>query len=276
MSKSVERKAAELRALLEGAEREAEAASARLARVKGDYVAGELNAAEWRELRADLEPEAAAAAAERQRLAAQLAEVKAGPDLAGVESELLEQLERIRAAVVGEVSDAAGVDAVRAALLRLFDRFILHRGVAEHANLELVGEGYWIEPVISERAVAGYDETLHPVLARKPLGKAENNCRQTLAQGSAGLSNGGSAETASNDCAGRQSPEARSSPSETTSRSNGSSAARRRRYGETVTRWVSPQTQGTSIGRVSADGSVSTLSRRSTPADLQPNEITQP
>jgi DNA invertase Pin-like site-specific DNA recombinase len=180
MSESVERKLAEIRALLEAAEREAEAASARLARVKDDYVAGELNAAEWRELRADLEPEAQAAAAERQRLATQLAEVEAAPDLAGVESELLEQLARIRAAVAGEVSDAEGVEAVRAALLRLFDRFVLHRGVPERANLELVDEGCWIEPVISERAVAGYDEKLHPVLARKPLGKAENNCRQTF------------------------------------------------------------------------------------------------
>ena len=68
----------------------------------------------------------------------------------------------------------------------------------------------------------------------------------------------------------------RSSSSETTSRSNGSSAARRRRYGETVTRWVSPQEQGTSIGRVSEAGSVLTFSRRSSPAVLHPNEITQP
>lgn len=180
IGESVERKLAEVGALLEGAEREAQEARARLQRVKGDYVAGELNAVEWRELRAELEPEAAAAAAEAERLDAQLAEVEAGPNLAGMESELLEQLARIRAAVAGEVNDAAGMDAVRAALLRLFERFIFHRGVPERANLELVGEGCWVEPVISERAVAGYDEKLRPVLARKPLGKAENNCRQTL------------------------------------------------------------------------------------------------
>src|SRR4029077_3154773 len=68
----------------------------------------------------------------------------------------------------------------------------------------------------------------------------------------------------------------RNSSSEATSRSNGSSAERRRRYGETVTRWTSPHTHGTSIGRRSLAGSVSTLRRRSSPADLQPNEITHP
>jgi hypothetical protein len=68
----------------------------------------------------------------------------------------------------------------------------------------------------------------------------------------------------------------RSSSSDLTSRSNGSSAARRRRYGETITRWVSPHVQGTSIGLVLDDGSVSTLSLRNSPAVLQPNEITQP
>ena len=69
---------------------------------------------------------------------------------------------------------------MRAALLRLFDRFVLHRGTPESAHMELVGEGYWIEPVISEHAVEGYDEKLRPVLARKPLGQAENNLRQSL------------------------------------------------------------------------------------------------
>jgi site-specific DNA recombinase len=177
---AMERKLAEVKALLASADRDAEAAAARLARVKADYVAGELNAAEWRELRADLEPEAEAAAAQRERLATQLTEVEAGPALAEVESELLAQLAHIRAAIAGEVKDAEGVAAVRAALLRLFDRFVLHEGAPESAHMELVGEGYWIEPVISERAVEGYDEKLHPVLARKPLGQAENNLRQTL------------------------------------------------------------------------------------------------
>jgi hypothetical protein len=40
-----------------------------------------------------------------------------------------EQLTAIRAAVVGEVFDAAGIAAVRSALLRLFDGFRLHHGI---------------------------------------------------------------------------------------------------------------------------------------------------
>jgi DNA invertase Pin-like site-specific DNA recombinase len=180
LSEATERKLAEVKALLRTADREAEAVAARLARVKDDYIARELSAAEWRELRAELEPEAEDAAAQRERLAAQFAELQAGPALAEVESELLAQLARIRAAVAGEVKDAEGVAAVRAALMRLFKRFVLHRGTPEGAHLELVGEGYWIEPLISERAVEGYDEKLRPVLARKPLGQAENNLRQSL------------------------------------------------------------------------------------------------
>ena len=180
LGEAVERKLAEVKALLRAAEREAEAAAERLSRVKGDYLASELTAAEWRELREDLEPEAEAAAAQRERLAEQLKEVEAGPALAEVESELLAQLARIRAAVAGEVKDAESVAAVRAALMRLFDRLVLRNGTPESAHMELVGEDYWIEPIVSERAVEGYDEKLRPVLARKPLGQAENNLPQSF------------------------------------------------------------------------------------------------
>jgi DNA invertase Pin-like site-specific DNA recombinase len=180
LAAATERKVAEVTALLEAAEREASAAASRLARVKRDYAIGELNAEEWREFREELEPEAEAASAERERLNAQLAEVKAGPKLEGLEDEVIEQLTHIRAAVAGEVRDAAGVEGARVTLLRLFDRFILHHGRPETAHLELIGEEYWIEPLISERAVVGYDEKLRPVLERKPLDKAEKNGNSAL------------------------------------------------------------------------------------------------
>jgi DNA invertase Pin-like site-specific DNA recombinase len=174
------RKQAEVSALLRAAEQEVAAANARLDRVKRDYMAEELEVGEWREFRDELQPQVSAALAEQERLTAQLAEVKAGPDLSSLESELLEHLAHIRAVVAGEVSDADGVAGVRAALLRLFDRFVLHRGMPESAHLELMDESYWIEPVMSERAVAGYDEKLKPVLTRKPLDQAKNNMSQTL------------------------------------------------------------------------------------------------
>jgi site-specific DNA recombinase len=172
---SVERKVSEIQGLLEAAEREANAATARLERVKRDYVAGELIAEEWRELRAELEPQADAAFAECDRLAARLADVKAVPDPSALEFELIEQLAHIRAAIAGQVNDATGVDAVRATLMRLFDHFVLHRGTPDSSHLELIGEGYWIEPVVSEHAIAGYDEKLRPILTRKPLDQAKNN-----------------------------------------------------------------------------------------------------
>jgi DNA invertase Pin-like site-specific DNA recombinase len=181
MGAAVEHKIAEVGGLLASAQQQAATATERLERVKGDYLTGELLAPEWRELRDELEPAAQAAERECERLANQLAEVEAGPNLAGVESDLVEQLARIRAALAGKVTDAAGVDAVRAALMGIFDHFVLHRGVpSERANLELVGEGYWIEPVINEHAIEGYDEKLRPVLAKKPLGQAKNNFNQTL------------------------------------------------------------------------------------------------
>lgn len=49
----------------------------------------------------------------------------------------------------------------------------------EQAYVELIGE-CWIEPIVSRRAVAGYDEKLRAVLARKPLEQAENNYAEAL------------------------------------------------------------------------------------------------
>jgi DNA invertase Pin-like site-specific DNA recombinase len=174
LAQAIERRVAEIKALLGGAEQEAREAESRLARVKGDYTSGGLPLADWLEFKAELEPQRDAAHAEVERLAAQFAEVKAGEALRDVEQELLEQLAQIRAAVAGAVKDAEGVEAVRSALLRLFDGFVLHRGVPELAHVELIGE-HWLEPVVSQRAVEGYDEKMRPVLARKPLDQAANN-----------------------------------------------------------------------------------------------------
>lgn len=179
LTEAAGRKRTEVQALCDGAEREAQGAAERLARVKRDYTHGELTAAEWRELRTDLAPELDAAQAEAERLRERLRSVESDAAITDVEAELLEQLAHIRAAVAGEIADAAGVAAVRSALLRLFDGFVLHRGTPDHAHVELIGE-CWIEPIVSQQAVAGYDEKLRPVLTRKPLEQAANNYAQTL------------------------------------------------------------------------------------------------
>src|SRR5262249_28520687 len=91
MSAAIEQKIGEVSGLLTSAQQQAATANERLERVKADYLAGELTAPEWRELRRELEPAAKAADCEYERLADKLAEVKAGPDLARVELELVEQ-----------------------------------------------------------------------------------------------------------------------------------------------------------------------------------------
>ena len=61
----------------------------------------------------------------------------------------------------------------------LFDGFTLHRDIPDRAHVELI-DTRWIEPLVSEKAAAGYDEKLRPVLARKPLEQAENNYAEAL------------------------------------------------------------------------------------------------
>lgn len=175
LSAAQHRRLSEARTLLAAAERESQAASARLARVRRDYTSGELTAAEWREFRDDLEPETRAAESEVERLRERWSEIEADASLDDVEADVLTKLAHIRAAIAGEISDRDGVDAVRATLMRLFDGFVLHAGTPSEAHVELIGEPYWIEPIVSGRVVADYDEKLRPVLTRKPLDSTANN-----------------------------------------------------------------------------------------------------
>jgi site-specific DNA recombinase len=172
---AIDRKAAEVKAVFASAEREAQAADARLARVKRDYSNGELTASEWRELREDLEPEAEAAQAEVKRLRDQVEATDPEIVLGDAEDEVVQQLAQLRRAVAGDVNDAEGVQAVRAVLKRLFDRFVFHPELPAEAHVELIGSRYWIEPIVSERAIASYDERMKPVLVREPLEQAANN-----------------------------------------------------------------------------------------------------
>jgi len=175
-----ERERSELIALRDVAERELSAAQSRLRRIQVDYTDGEISAAEWRILRFELEPQAKAAEAERDRFNAKLSEIEAGPELRDLESEILAQLAHIRAVVAGQVRDAKGVDGVRAALLRLFDRFILHFDVPAEGHVELIHDGFWIEPIVSQHAVNTYDEKLRPILERKPLVQADDKSSSSL------------------------------------------------------------------------------------------------
>lgn len=174
-----DRRVAEISALLAQADAEAHRAADRLARVRRDYADGELDAADWRGFREELGGEQEAAAAEVVRLRTSLAEARAvGAD---AEIETLERLAEIRRAVVGEVRAAEGVAAVRAALARLFERFVLHQATdaptgIQSAELALV-PGFVIEPIIRAEAIAE-DGEYRPILRRAPLEQAENNQRK--------------------------------------------------------------------------------------------------
>jgi hypothetical protein len=86
------------------------------------------------------------------------------------EAETLRQLSEIRAVIAGEVRDAEGLDAVRAALARTFERFVIRRH-APRVHVELVADTQLvIEPVVREQALSGYSENLRPILRRVALG----------------------------------------------------------------------------------------------------------
>ncbi|HEY3435484.1 MAG TPA: recombinase zinc beta ribbon domain-containing protein, partial [Solirubrobacterales bacterium] len=180
LAAAVDQRADELRVLLSAARIEAQEASASLARVKRDYTKGDLSASEWREFRDELSPQRDAAEAAVARLESQLAEV--GVPLAEAEEEMIRHLADIRAAVAGEIKDADSVAAVRAALTRLFDSFVIHNGAPETAHVELVGER-WIEPVVSNRTVDGYDEKIEPVLSGDPVIAAASGAENNYAMG---------------------------------------------------------------------------------------------
>lgn len=165
-----DRKLAEVQALLDAAEREVQRAEERLARVRRDYTDGRLDAEDWREFKRELTAERDAARAELQRLEAQYREVEEWARVRDAEAETLRRLSEIRALIAGEVVGADGLEAVRAALTRTFEAFIVRRQPVERVHVELVSRArIVIEPVVREQAIAGYTEMLRPILRREPL-----------------------------------------------------------------------------------------------------------
>lgn len=172
---AIGRKAEETQLLLAAARADAASATERLAHVKRDYLSRELSASEWRELRAELEPEAAAAEAEVDRLTQQLQGHEAENALDEVEEHLAALLQSIRSAIDGVGNGKTGAEAVSATLLRLFDYFTFHAGIpTEVANVELIDSSCWIEPTLRSKIDELDDET--GSLRREPLYQADNNC----------------------------------------------------------------------------------------------------
>ena len=118
-----ERRLAEVRALHGQAVQEARRVAAQLARIKRDYRDGSLPASDWIDFRDELTAEIDAACAEAERLAASQAEIEG--DTEPFDAEHARHARRLRKAIAGEVKSSEGVDAVRAALARLFEAFIV-------------------------------------------------------------------------------------------------------------------------------------------------------
>ena len=160
------------------------------ARVRRDYADGNLSAADWTGFRDELSGEQAAAEAEVARLTASTAEVERDSSALDAEAELLTRLAALRAAIAGEVNDAEGTDAVRAALGRLFERFVLQpaQGGQHHhddqpgapfAPLLPATDGYLIEVHVRPEALAFTEDGKLVLggayLRREPLYQAKNN-----------------------------------------------------------------------------------------------------
>jgi hypothetical protein len=175
-----DRKLAEIAALRDQAKREARVADERLARVRRDYTDGRLDAEDWREFREELGAERDAARADLDRLAEQQHEVERWGELRDAEADTLRRLSEIRALVAGEIRTAEGLEAVRAALTRMFERFVIRRQT-QRVHIELiVAPQLVIEPIVREQAIEGYSENRRPILRREPLQSDCENQRMGL------------------------------------------------------------------------------------------------
>ena len=123
----------------------------------------------------ELEAELAGASSELGRLTERHDQIEAMDELQDLESDVLRKLAAIRAAIAGEVQDAHSGEAVRVALMRLFERFVIH----------VDGENGRIDAIVRDEAVQTVDEQLRPIL--RPVGldlepqpDATNNVAQGL------------------------------------------------------------------------------------------------
>ena len=195
-----ERRRAEIAAQLDGASKEERNANEAVERVRRDYTRGRITADEWHALKTDLERDHAVAqtrlAALRQREADVLA---ASADEKGAEDAVAARLASIQAAVAGEISGGRDLDAVRAALGRMFQAFAIFRaaerpkGVPDWAleieefTVEELTElfraegaepfavdGWIVLPLPIPEAITGLDERLRPVFTQDALQFANN------------------------------------------------------------------------------------------------------
>jgi hypothetical protein len=217
LAEARDRKLAEIRALTDEANQEALRARGRLERVRRDYQDEKLTAEDWSEQREQLADELAAAEANVERMRDQEAEVGSWGELADVEQETLTRLADLRESIAGQVTDAESLAALRATLMRLFERFTVYsldrtppddvdRRILErdetptHERVPVItvpepkddpvcihspewsyAGKYAIEVWIREQALGdGFILGYHPTIHREPLQQAANNARMAF------------------------------------------------------------------------------------------------
>ncbi len=141
-----DRQAGEAGERAEGAEGDAARAEEALARIRGDYEAGKIDADDWRGFRDDLSARRRASLAEVEQHRARADELAAEAEALDARSEVAERLAGLRAAVAGSIERAEDVKALRAALAATFESVTLWRSDA------LPG-GFWLDPLLRPEAL---------------------------------------------------------------------------------------------------------------------------
>jgi site-specific DNA recombinase len=179
-----DRRIKEVRALRKQAEAEAHRVTEELARIRRDYRRGELRASDWEEFRDEITAERNAALAEVERLAESESEIEYDTAFDDAERQLLERLAEIRRSITGEINAADDVDAVRAAITRVFEGFVLHpqHGAryqgSGRAELVDVDDSYMVEFTVRGDVLIDYlGAGDYPNVRRVPLTLAAKTVR---------------------------------------------------------------------------------------------------
>jgi hypothetical protein len=151
--RAVHARSEELATLRSHAENESAQTQARFLRTRRHYQDGRLEPEDWTEQRAQLITELEAADAEVERLKTKETEAVEVEHALELESGLMKALHELRTAIVESVREASGMDAVRAVLLRIFERFVVGRAdlpwleEPEAPHSVVTGSGFIIVPV---------------------------------------------------------------------------------------------------------------------------------
>jgi site-specific DNA recombinase len=176
------RKVSEAQAFHDAAQQTVARLEAQVARAERDYLAERLDAERWQRLDSRLNDDLKGARGEAEQFAARMREARALADMGDIEADVLRHLAHLRDVIAGEIRDAETLDALRLALMRLFEGFTVHALAVENIapsprywQPELLVPGFYIEPhprataILSAAPKEFEGEIIFPVLRREEL-----------------------------------------------------------------------------------------------------------